>query len=533
MSSESEILNVVFDVIRKQQQQQRDAKSHSNDKVVDFMGPDELKLTFSKRTGTTFELGSAISDYSEDEEAKSSQPLDMIKKVCSAVRDLSVDTNHPLFFNQLYGAQDPFGLVGELLASTLNTSAYTFEVAPVFTLMEMQAFQACYKTIGWDNESKKNGDDFLPAGLMVPGGSVGNLYGMNVARFNVLGSSGIESGNAAASGQLVAFCSAEAHYSFLKSSSLIGIGRNNLIKVACDPTTGAMLPDALDQAIVDAKSAGQVPFMVGATAGTTVVGAFDPLDKLAAVCKRHDNLWLHVDGAWGFPVVWSADEKVRMLMRGMEKADSITWNPHKLLGCPLQTTVFLTKHGQKLQDCNSSKAAYLFHPDQENAAMDLGDLSLFCGRKADSTKLWFMWKVLGNKGFGDRVDHSIMLLNYAVESIQKNERFILASAPNALNVCFYVLPKGMVTVCRHVKNKGETLPSVLPHELSSSLDGVSRAVKSRLQKTGKVLIAVQPIPGQAADGFRLVIAGDRENMSTEHIDQLLEHAVEALDSAPL
>jgi len=529
MSSESDnLLNVVFDVIRKQQQQQYDGQS--NDKVIDYMPPDELKNTFLERTGTTLELGSAISDYTEtDEGMKSSPPLDMIKKLCSAVRDLSVNTAHPLFFNQLYGAVDSYGLVGELLASALNTSAYTFEVAPVVTMMEMQAFQACYDTIGWSND-EKNGNSNLPAGLIVPGGSVGNLYGMNLGRFHTVGSSVIQEGNAAASGQLVAFCSAEAHYSYLKSSSLIGIGRDNLIKVSCDPSTGSMLPDALDQAIVDAKAAGQVPFMVGATCGSTVVGAFDPLHEIAAVCRRHENLWLHVDGAWGFPVVWSADEKVRMLMHGMAEADSITWNPHKLLGCPLQTTVFLTKHGQMLQDCNSSKAAYLFHPDNENGSMDLGDMSLFCGRKVDAIKLWFMWKVLGNKGFGQRVDHGIMLLRYIVESIEKHERFILASAPNAINVCFYVLPKGMVDIVGRVKNKEGNVPSVISHDLSKSLDGVCRSVKSRLQKTGKVLIACQPIPGQAAEAFRLVIAGDRHNVTKETMDQLLEHMVVAIDS---
>lgn len=85
----------------------------------------------------------------------------------------------------------------------------------------------------------------------------------------------------------------------------------------------------------------QVPFFVGTTAGTTVLGAFDPFEEIAAVCKRH-GVWMHVDGCWGAAALLSPTH--RHHMQGAELADSLAWNPHKLMGLPLQCSAFLTTH---------------------------------------------------------------------------------------------------------------------------------------------------------------------------------------------
>jgi glutamate decarboxylase len=111
---------------------------------------------------------------------------------------------------------------------------------------------------------------------------------------------------------------------------MIGLGMDNMVKVACDKT-GAMLSSALKEAIKDAKAAGKTPFYVGATAGSTVLGSYDPFNALADVChdaENNNNIWLHVDGAWGGAALLSA--KHRHLMAGSERADSFCWNPVRL-----------------------------------------------------------------------------------------------------------------------------------------------------------------------------------------------------------
>jgi glutamate/tyrosine decarboxylase-like PLP-dependent enzyme len=159
-------------------------------------------------------------------------------------------------------------------------------------------------------------------------------------------------GNSAAPG-LCAFTSDEAHYSYQKSCSLLGLGSDNLVAVGTDPITGAMDPEMLRTALFKAKEEGRVPFFVGATSGSTVIGAFDRLDAIAQVVREFNeqtssSVWLHVDGSWGGATLLSAKHKY--LMKGVELTDSYSTNPHKLIGAPLQCAFFITKHNGLLRE---------------------------------------------------------------------------------------------------------------------------------------------------------------------------------------
>lgn len=124
--------------------------------------------------------------------------------------------------------------------------------------------------------------------------------------------------------------------------------------------------------------------------GTTVLGAFDPLVELAEICEKF-NMWLHVDAAWGGGLIFS--KKYSGLLRGIERADSITFNPHKLLAVPQQCSLLLTKHSEILNAAHSKEASYLFQKDKFYPKdLDPGDKYLQCGRKPDVLKFWFMWQ---------------------------------------------------------------------------------------------------------------------------------------------
>jgi selenocysteine lyase/cysteine desulfurase len=120
----------------------------------------------------------------------------------------------------------------------------------------------------------------------------------------------------------------------------MGMGLDNLISVKTD-ASGKMIPEDLEKKILEAKEQGKTPYFVNATAGTTVLGAFDPIDEIADICKKH-GLWMHVDGAWGGGALLS--KTYRSLLKGVEKADSMTWNPHKLMGVPQQCSLIFTRH---------------------------------------------------------------------------------------------------------------------------------------------------------------------------------------------
>lgn len=137
----------------------------------------------------------------------------------------------------------------------------------------------------------------------------------------------------------------------------------------------------IQQAIAENKQ----PFFVNATAGTTVIGAFDDLNGIADLCEKY-NLWMHVDACLGGSVILS--EKHKHLLNGIERTDSLSWNPHKSLGVPLQCSLLLIKEKGLLHECNSTAAQYLFQQDKfYDVSYDTGDKSVQCGRKVCSKKL--------------------------------------------------------------------------------------------------------------------------------------------------
>lgn len=329
--------------------------------------------------------------------------------------------------------------------SVLNANAHTFEVAPVFTLMEIELLKKFSNLIGGDFSGKSEG-------LFVPGGAISNLYALQLARYRHCPDVKLK-GNSAAPG-LTAFTSDESHYSYKKSCSLMGLGSDNLVVVGTDEVTGAMKPELLRAALFKAHEEGSAPFFVGASSGTTVLGAFDPLDEIAQVVSEFNqstssSVWLHVDGAWGGATLLS--KKHRHLLKGIELVDSYSTNPHKVIGAPLQCACFITKHQNMLREANGTNAAYLFQPDKENTEMDFGDKTIQCGRKVDTFKLWLMWKSLGDAGLERRVDKLCDLAEYMSQRISsiKDEQgrrcFSMVVPRSMTNVVFYFIPPRLRT----------------------------------------------------------------------------------------
>ena len=176
-----------------------------------------------------------------------------------------------------------------------------------------------------------------------------------------------------------------------------------------------MIPEELDKCIRAAKAEGKAPFFVNATSGSTVLGAYDDLTGLAGVCRDH-KIWLHVDACWGGSVVFSS--KLRHLMSGCELVDSIAWNPHKMIGAPLQTSAFIVKHKGLLHQTNSANATYLFQQDKfYDVSYDTGDKSVQCGRKVDGFKFWFMLKARGEKYMEEIVDNAFDMADYLTQLV--------------------------------------------------------------------------------------------------------------------
>ncbi|GIY91987.1 glutamate decarboxylase [Caerostris extrusa] len=212
-------------------------------------------------------------------------------------------------------------MAGEWLTATANTNMFTYEIAPVFILMEQVTLKKMREIIGWSN-----GDSILG-----PGGSISNLYACLCARHKMYPT--YKQKGLMGLGQLVIYTSEHSHYSMKGAGMVMGFGTEHVIERSW-------------------KSAYWLTKKKGISLSLSAVllaplssRAFDPIEPCADICKKY-GLWLHVDAAWGGGVLLS--RKHRSKMNGVERADSVTWNPHKLMGSLLQcSTVHFKEDGDK------------------------------------------------------------------------------------------------------------------------------------------------------------------------------------------
>ncbi|MBP8724922.1 MAG: hypothetical protein KBF37_10600 [Saprospiraceae bacterium] len=341
----------------------------------------------------------------------------------------SVRTGHKLFNNQLFSGFNAPAFLGDVITSLTNTSMYTFEVAPTATLIEQEMIKLMCRYVGFP----------LGDGIFLSGGSNANLVAMFTARNQQ--APNVKSKGINVAPPLKAFVSETAHYSFDTAANLLGIGSDNLVRVPSD-ACGRMIPGELDRAMKQALAVGERPFFVGATCGTTLHGAIDPIDELAGIAQRY-GAWLHVDGSFGGSLVLSRN--YRHIAQGSHRADSFGWTPHKLMNIPLICSALLVKNRGVLQrNLTDLDTDYLFHQGEQ--AEDLGKKSIQCGRHVDAVKLWFAWKYYGLNAYSLRIDHLLELAEYAASQVTGNPRLESLVPRQSFTVCFRYLPGGGVDV---------------------------------------------------------------------------------------
>ena len=326
-------------------------------------------------------------------------------------------TSTKRFFNQLFAGRKSKAVLGDLLSIMLNNSMYTYKVAGPMVGVEKEIIKKTAQLVGYGEEAD---------GTIVSGGSLANFMAMVMARdaFNEqIRFDGIPS-------KMTLYTSENCHYSIAKNASLMGVGRSQVRFVKVD-SHGRMISQDLDEKIQEDIKQGMQPFFVNATAGTTVLGSFDPIEKISNVCKKYD-LWLHIDGAYCGAVIFS--KEYERLVKGVQLSDSFNVNAHKMLGTPLTCSVFISKHKKFLNQSFSSDASYLYQTDNDD--FNLGKTSLQCGRKNDALKLWTLWKSLGTKGLGAMVDHQFQLANVARDYVKNHNDYELYSYDDSISVCF-------------------------------------------------------------------------------------------------
>ncbi len=463
------------------------------DPVIDHASPDEIETLFASAASLGFESTAEACDD------------DAIVDAVDLVIKHSVHTSHPRFVNQNFAGPDPVSVVGDWLGAALNTTGATFEMAPVFTLMESAVLSKLGRLAGYVDESASQVPP-LPPGLFCPGGSSATLYALQLARHRLRP----DVRRTGATGeQLTLFVSASGHYAATKSAALLGIGTDSVIKVESDER-GAIIPAALDAAIQASIDDGQTPFAIIATSGTTVTSAFDDLHALADIAEER-GLWLHVDGCYGGSALFSPTH--RHLLAGVERSDSFVWNLHKMMGMTQQCTALLVRQPEQLAACFALKADYLFQPDKLHAEYDSGDRTFQCARRIDVLKLWLAWKHHGDQGFADRIDHAVAMADHARARIASADGGFAEVVGNFTNVVFAWIPPELRPLAVDPGAIGD-----LDSAVRTTLHTLAPRIKARMQAEGTAMVGFQPIEG--LNTFRLLFMNP--SVTEADVDAMLD-----------
>lgn len=332
--------------------------------------------------------------------------------------DYSPNTSHTGFANRMWSGANTPSILGEIIAAFSNTSACTFESAPVATLMETYMLEQMLEIVGFQQGE----------GQMTTGSSNANMIAMMVARNQALEQ--VKKQGLFNQKPLFAFVSFDAHYSLDKAANILGIGTEHLIKVSTTEN-GEMDVLALDEAIQKVQKNGGAVFFVCATLGTTVRGAYDNIEQLIILRNKH-HFWLHGDGAWGGAAVMNPVLKTKFLS-GIEQLDSFTMDFHKMLGSSLMCNFLLLNHQHLLAcTCADGDNSYIFRDNE----IDLGATSLQCGRRVDSLKWFLDWKFYSKQGFSDRVENYYQLAKFTEGFVNVSNELEMVVECSSFNLCF-------------------------------------------------------------------------------------------------
>jgi aromatic-L-amino-acid decarboxylase len=328
---------------------------------------------------------------------------------------------HPRFMGWVHGGGNVYGMLGEMLAAGLNSNLGGRDHAPI--QLEREVVRWFLELFGFPAGA---------SGLLVTGTSMANFIGVLIARTAVEGPPVRQAG--VGERRLVAYASTAVHGCVPRAMDMAGLGTEALRLIPTDPAHRVDVA-ALEETMARDRAAGHRPFLIVGTAGTVDVGAVDDLEALAGVSRRQD-VWFHVDGAFGALGMLSA--RLRPLLSGIERADSIAFDFHKWGQVPYDAACILVRDEAAQSRTFSAEAAYLRREARGLAGgapwpCDLGpDLS----RGFRALKVWYTFKVLGTARIGAAIERTCALARRLAELID-GEPELERLAPVALNiVCF-------------------------------------------------------------------------------------------------
>ena len=346
---------------------------------------------------------------------------------------------HPKFFAWVQGTGTPMGAFADLLAGVMNNNTSLGDQSGLY--VDKQVVNWCKQLMNYPASG---------SGMLVSGGSIANITALIVARNTIIQNSKNE-GLYAAQGKLTAYCSAETHNCVSKAAEVIGIGNQQLRKIAVNGNYEIDV-DALKNKIAEDKANGFIPFCIIGNAGTVNTGAIDPLDDLLQIA-RDEKIWFHIDGAFGAlaKLVPAYQER----LKAIEEADSVAFDLHKWMYMQYEVGCVLFKNADVHRAAFAAAVSYLVAHERGLAAgpETLSNYGMELSRGFKALKVWMSLKEHGVDKYAAMISQNIDQCAYLGEQIQANPSLELLAPVNMNIVCYRYNPGNLDEEQLNILNK--------------------------------------------------------------------------------
>jgi glutamate/tyrosine decarboxylase-like PLP-dependent enzyme len=431
------------------------------------------------------------------------EPLDQLLDDCRTILNGSRHNGHPRFFGYVASPSTPPGAFADLIASTLNSNVTSWRSGPAATEIERTVVRWLGSLIGYGDNA---------AGILTSGGSMANLTALMIAHRAKANKDVAATGLWSSGAPMTIYASEQIHMSIPKAADILGLGRRQVRLVECDDRFRINVHSLRDLIAKDLAS-GLRPFCVVASAGTVNTGAVDSLNEIANVAKEF-GLWFHVDGAYG--ALAASDETKRPLFRGLERADSVSLDPHKWLYVPLDCGCLLFRDEAQARAAFSFDEADYIKVHEQNAEESFAfwNYGPELSRRFRALKIWLTLRYYGTRRIARAMSEDNALADYLAQAIEKADDFELLAPPELSICCFRFVPTRLQL---KLQSSGED------GDISSELDQLNNKIMLAVQRGGRAYVSSATLRGKFA--LRACITNFRT--TRDDINQTLEIIREA------
>lgn len=415
----------------------------------------------------------------DDDEEKLKTIIDLYIKT-------GIQVHSPGYMGRQFSGVVPLAGVFDLVNSIVNQPSSFYEAGQLPNVVERIMADEFHQFIGWDAEQATM--------VTTSGGSLANLTALLAARNDKLPQVW-SSGMAALGTQArpAVAMSEDVHYSLSRAVGILGIGEEQIVRLPLNQK-GQIQIEQVRPILEAAAQRGLNVFCLVASAGTTSMGAFDPIDELAAIAAER-NLWLHIDGAHGASLLVS--DKLRHKLKGLEKVDSFVLDAHKMLFVPAMCTLLFYKNKQKSYGAFQQDASYVFEKQADiYTEFDSAKKNFECTKRPLIMNLWVLWAIYGRKLFAEKIEYLCQLTQQTYQILQDAPDFVVLHQPESNILCFRYTPANL-------------------HE--NVLPDFQVEIRNQIRKQGKFFISKVDIDG---DGALRVVFMNHE-IEVEHFRMLL------------